>query len=144
MGHFLIQITSVMELLLFPCKVSLLDSYNTRDGIAFISLQSVTSWFIQYPWWNCFYFLANCHSLGKCAISPVAMAFSISLFVRVSVCYNHYHWSYLSENQYVKNDICRFWYLPSNDVIAKIALHGIDLLFEGKKFEMLISLKWLN
>ena len=40
-----------------------------------------------------------------------------------------------------------FWYLPSSDLIAKIALCDLDLPFEGKQFEqfdMLIFLKWLE
>ena len=36
---------------------------------------------------------------------------------------------------------CRFWYLPCNDVIAKIALRDIDLLFKGKFFEN-IYISW--
>ena len=31
--------------------------------------------------------------------------------------------------------------LPSNGIIAKIILCDVDLLFEGQKFEMLVSLK---
>ena len=38
-------------------------------------------------------------------------------------------------------DICRFWHLPSNAAIAKIVLHDLDLLFEGKNLKILISLK---
>ena len=30
-------------------------------------------------------------------------------------------------------DICRLWYLPSNGVIDKIALCGLDLLYESQK-----------
>ena len=32
---------------------------------------------------------------------------------------------------------CRFLYLPSNDVIAKIALRDLDLLFEDKNLKCL-------
>ena len=38
---------------------------------------------------------------------------------------------------------CRFWYLPSNGLIAKIILHDLDILFQGNKLETLISLVWL-
>ena len=31
--------------------------------------------------------------------------------------------------------MCRFWHVPSNGVIAKIALHDLDLLFRGKKIK---------
>ena len=33
----------------------------------------------------------------------------------------------------VKNDVCRFLYLPSNSVITKIALGDLDLLFWRSK-----------
>ena len=39
------------------------------------------------------------------------------------------------------DDFCRFRYLPLNDNIAKTILHDRDLLLEGEKFEMLISLR---
>ena len=39
-------------------------------------------------------------------------------------------------------DICRFRYLPSNGVISKIAIHDLDILFEGHNFEIFKSLKW--
>ena len=38
-------------------------------------------------------------------------------------------------------DICRCWYLPSNGVIAKIAHCDLELVFEGHKFLIFISLK---
>ena len=41
-------------------------------------------------------------------------------------------------------DICRFWHLTSIGVIEKIALRNIDLLFEGKVFENVISPKRLT
>ena len=44
----------------------------------------------------------------------------------------------------IKKNICRFWHLPSNDLIAKIVLHHLDLLFEGQIFETLIILKRLE
>ena len=44
----------------------------------------------------------------------------------------------------VKNDVCRLWHLPSNGVIAKIVLHDLDLLFEGKNCDTLIYLKLLE
>ena len=34
-------------------------------------------------------------------------------------------------------DFCRFGYLPSNSLTAKIVLLDIDPLFEGHKFETL-------
>ena len=34
--------------------------------------------------------------------------------------------------------------MPLNGVIARIALRGLYLLFEGKKFEPLICLKWVK
>ena len=39
------------------------------------------------------------------------------------------------------DDFYRFWYLPSNGIIAKTLLCDLGLLFEGKKFKTLISLK---
>ena len=36
-------------------------------------------------------------------------------------------------------DICRSWYFPSNDVIAKIILYDLYLLFGGKKYICYIS-----
>ena len=38
-------------------------------------------------------------------------------------------------------DICRFWHLPWNGVIEKIALLDLNLLLEVKKFQIFISLK---
>ena len=38
-------------------------------------------------------------------------------------------------------NIYRFGHFPSNDVIAKILIRDLDLLFEGKKLKMLISPK---
>ena len=38
------------------------------------------------------------------------------------------------------DDFYRFWYLPTNDTIAYAVLRDIDLLFQGKKLEMLICL----
>ena len=67
--------------------------------------------------------------------------------------------------QKYEGDICKFWHLPSNSVIANIALRDLDrlfksntlffislkrvkvtpddlyLLFQGKQFDMLISRK---
>ena len=37
--------------------------------------------------------------------------------------------------------ICTFWHLPSNGITVKIMLNDSDLLFEGKHFLNLISLK---
>ena len=44
----------------------------------------------------------------------------------------------------LKNDVYRFWHLPSNYIIAKIVLHDLDLLFEGQKCETSTSLKWIE
>ena len=38
-------------------------------------------------------------------------------------------------------DKCKLWHLPSNGVIAKIALRDLYLLFGTKKFQILISRK---
>ena len=38
-------------------------------------------------------------------------------------------------------ETCKFSYLLSNGVIAKIILCDLDLLFEGQNFKI-ISLKW--
>ena len=38
-------------------------------------------------------------------------------------------------------DFYRFWYLPSNDNIARLIPNDLDLLFEGQQFEILISRK---
>ena len=41
--------------------------------------------------------------------------------------------------QKIVGDICRFWHLPSNGVIAKIILRDLDLLFEVKILNVNIS-----
>ena len=41
----------------------------------------------------------------------------------------------------VKNDVCRFWYLTSNGIIAKILLGDLDLHFEVQKLKTFVSLK---
>ena len=69
-----------------------------------------------------------------CQISLIATCLSVSVSVCVSVCYNRSHKSYLSENHNCK-------YLPLKSVIAKIVLGDLDLLFEGHKFKIVISLK---
>ena len=78
------------------------------------------------------------HFLGISAISSIiiAMALSVSLCmcVRVFVCHFRYHRSYISENQKCKIDVCRFWHLPSNGVIAKILHVDLYLLFEDQIF----------
>ena len=38
-------------------------------------------------------------------------------------------------------DVYRCWHLPSNALITKIALHDLDLLFEGIQFEIVIYVK---
>ena len=43
----------------------------------------------------------------------------------------------------VKDDVYRFLYLQSNGAITKIVRCDLDLLFEGNKFETLLSLKQL-
>ena len=53
-----------------------------------------------------------------------------------------YHRSHLGVHR--KNDLCRFRYLQSNDVIAKFVLRDLDLLFGGKKFEALNYLERLG
>ena len=68
-------------------------------------------------------------------ISPIAMVLSVFLSLCVSVCYNHSH----SENQKCKNDICRFLHSSSNDLNAKIVLHDLDILSEGKIINCNIS-----
>ena len=42
----------------------------------------------------------------------------------------------------VTYDFDRFWYVPLNGMIEKVILWDIDLLFQCKKFEMLIVCKW--
>ena len=42
----------------------------------------------------------------------------------------------LAKIKNVKKDVCRFWHLSSNWVIAKIVLCDLDLLFEGQWFEL--------
>ena len=37
-----------------------------------------------------------------------------------------------------KNAVCRCWHLPSNGVIAKIALRDLDLHFQGQTFQVAI------
>ena len=70
-----------------------------------------------------------------CKILPIAMGLSVSVcqsvtFVRTG--------RTLAKIKNVKNEVCRFWYLPLNGVIAKIVLHDIDLNFQGQTFEMAI------
>ena len=60
---------------------------------------------------------------------------SVCLSVCVSVCYNRSPYSEISKNPKCKNDVCRFWHLPSNCVIAKIVLRGLDLLCKGQRFK---------
>ena len=66
--------------------------------------------------------------LSKSVIVPIAAA----LFVCVCVSYFRYHRLHIKKISPVKNDVCRFQYLPSKYVTAKIVLHDLDLLFEGK------------
>ena len=40
-------------------------------------------------------------------------------------------------------DFYTVWYLSSNGTIANVLLRGFDLIFEGKIFQMQMSLKWL-
>ena len=40
--------------------------------------------------------------------------------------------------------MCRLLHLPSNAVIKKIALRDLDLVFEGEKLKIVISLKRLE
>ena len=77
--RFLIQATLMMELVLFPCILSLLDSCNTHDEIAFISLQITTSWLMQHSWWNCFYLLANYHFLTHATLMMKLLLFPCKL-----------------------------------------------------------------
>ena len=77
-----------------------------------------------------------------CKISSIHTDLSVSMSVRVcvSVCaLQSVAPVYLSENQNVKYDVCRFWHFPSNGVIAKIVRRCLDLLFDGKKIIFSIS-----
>ena len=74
-----------------------------------------------------------------CKISPIIMDLSFFVCVRVSECYNRSHRSHHSEDLKCKITFFRFRHLPSNGVIAKIALHDLDLVFRGNKFEIVIS-----
>ena len=73
--------------------------------------------------------------LGKSArfaYSQWLVRFSVCLRVCMSVKIVLTIGHILAKIKKVKNDVCRFWQLPSNGVIAKIALRDLDLLFEGK------------
>ena len=39
------------------------------------------------------------------------------------------------------HDFYRFGYLPTNDTIAKFTSNDLDLLFQGKKYEIVLSRK---
>ena len=45
----------------------------------------------------------------------------------------------LAKTKNVQITFVDFWQLPSNGVIMKIAHRDLDLLFEGRKFEIFIS-----
>ena len=74
-----------------------------------------------------------------CKISPIAMGLSVSVCVYVSVCLSvkTSHLSHLVKIKNVKNDVCRYWHLPSNGVIEKIALRDLDLLLGSKDLNFL-------
>ena len=80
--------------------------------------------------------------LGKSAIYPIDVALSVSLSVCLSVCYFGEHRSYISKiKKYIKNDVYKFWYFPSNGAISKVVLYDHDLICQGQIFQMLISRK---
>ena len=73
-------------------------------------------------------FLLDLLFLGKFAISPIAMALSVSL--RLSVCVTFVRSRrILAKNKKRNKNIYRFWNFPSNDVIAKILHRDLDLLY---------------
>ena len=43
----------------------------------------------------------------------------------------------------LRYDFYTGWYLPSNWTIANVVLRCFDLIFQGKIFQMQVSLKWL-
>ena len=68
------------------------------------------------------------------------MALPVSACASVCVCtcvHTFVNRSYLSEKQVVYS----FRHLPLKGVIAQIVLHDLDLLFDGKQIEALMSLK---
>ena len=68
--HFLTPATPTTDLLIFPCRLSLLDPRYTHNGIGLISLQIVTPWLIQHPQWNCSYNTRNGSALISLKITP--------------------------------------------------------------------------
>ena len=70
----------------------------------------------------------------------------LGLYVSVFLCVTYFReqGQYISENQKYKNDLCRFWYLPSNGVIAKIVLRDIHLNFQRQAYQaaILTSKRW--
>ena len=85
--------------------------------------------------------------LGKSArfaYSQGLVRFCVCLCVCVCVCLSVKIVSTahtLAKIKNIKNAVCRFRHLPWNRVIAKIALRDFDLLFGGKQFKIVISLK---
>ena len=70
-----------------------------------------------------------------CKILTIAVSFSVcvSVYLPVTIaCTGHT----LAKIKNVKNYICIFWNLPSNGIIAKIVLRGLDLLCEDQRFEL--------
>ena len=66
-------------------------------------------------------------------VSPIAMLLSVSVYVCVSVCLSvkivciSHTSAKITNVQKYKNDICRFWHLPSHSVIAK--LYSVTLTY---------------
>ena len=71
------------------------------------------------------------HFIGQICKFSYSHCF-VCLCVCVCVCYNRLHTLCLSESQKCKNDLYRFWHLPSNGVNVKIVHHDFDILFEGQ------------
>ena len=67
---------------------------------------------------------------GKSAISPIAMALSVSLCVRLRMCVTFVNRGrILAKLTKCKNDIYTFWYLPLSGAIPKVVLRDLEILF---------------
>ena len=81
-----------------------------------------------------FYFFNVLRQICKIRLIARGLSVSVSVCVSVTVVSTGHN---LAKIKIVKADVCRFFHLPSNGVIAKIVLRDIDLLFGGKNVKCL-------